>query len=81
MVLEFRIAQICGDDMLDCVHCVRMDGGFRVWTLHADVKRRYVRPVDRISAAYKYPVADTRVINLKRCDKFIHDFLSFQIQE
>jgi hypothetical protein len=54
-----------------------MDGGFRVWTLHADVKRRYVRPVDRISAGHKYPVADTRVINLKRCDKFIHAVFSF----
>ena len=77
MVLEPGIAQVRGDNMLDRVHCVRMDGGFHVWTLHADIKRSYICPIDHISAAYEYPVTDARVINLKRCDKFIHDIHSF----
>jgi hypothetical protein len=54
-----------------------MDGGLHVRTLHADVKSGYVRPVDHIPAAYEYSVADARVINLKRCDKFIHEVISF----
>ena len=77
MVLELRVPQISCDNVLDRVHCVRMDGGFYVWTLHADVKRGYVCSIDHIPAAYEYSVTDARVIDLKRCDKFIHDVHSF----
>ena len=65
MVLEPGVAQIRGDDMLYRMHCVGMNGGFRVRTLHADVERRYESAVHDIPSAYEDSVADFRVVHLK----------------